>query len=318
MTDNFLDLFQPDPPAKPKATTGTVASPVPVVAVIPDEPDTSLFDGLLDEPVPPSPVSGPEYMAPEVVDVPEIQAMGEVDPAPVAIEEDEVPSRDLTPKPVEVSQPAITTIVEDQGTVEEKDPDTSPEVVWAVQMSVPVLLAAADDSSRQDILEAQRNTVVSSLVPATVQTPNPPRPRLPIYVGAGVGLLVIGAIVWWSLSSNKESTTPVAGATLAQPVPATPDPVPVAPSIEPVAPMPAAIVDDIMGTNTVEEAPIEEPPPKATPKPVVVAEPVPTPKLVATKPKAVEKPTPKQQPKPAQKSWQDDALDQLDNLEKRL
>lgn len=120
MTDNFLDLFQPDPPAKPKATPEPVAAPVPVVAVIPDEPDTSLFDGLLDEPVPPSPVSGPEYMAPEVVDVPEIQAMGEVDPAPAAIEEDEGPSQGLTPEPVEVSQPVIDPVVEEEDVDQEK------------------------------------------------------------------------------------------------------------------------------------------------------------------------------------------------------
>ena len=314
MTDNFLDLFQPDPPAKPKALPELVAAPAPVVAVIPDEPDTSMFDGLLDEPEHPMPVSEPEYVAPKVVDVPEPPAMEDLDPAPVAIEEDEGPSRDLTPEPDEVSQPAITTIVENQEPVEEKDPDTGPEVVWAVPMSLPVLLAAADDSSRQDILEAHGEAVVRSQVPATVPALNAPRSRLPVYVGAGVGLLVIGTIAWWTLSSNKESTTPVTDTSLAQPVPATPDPVPVDPSTEPVAPMPAAIVDDIMGRNTVEEAPVEAPTPQPTPIPVVVAAPAPTPKPVANKPKAKEKPA----PKPVEKSWQDDALDQLDNLEKRL
>lgn len=318
MTDNFLDLFQPDPPAKPKATPEPVAAPVPVVAVILDEPDTSMFDGLLEEPEQPKPVSEPVYVVPEVIDVPETPVVLEVDPAPVAIEEDEVPSRDLTPKPVEVSQPAITTIVEDQGTVEEKDPDTGPEVVWAVPMSLPVLLAAADDSSRQDILEAHCAAVVRSQVPATVPAPNPPRSRLPVYAGAGVGLLVIGAIAWWTLSSNEESTTPVADTRLAQPVPATPDPVSVAPSTEPLVPVPAAIVDDIMGRNTVEEAPIETPTPQPAPEPAVVPEPAPTPKPVAAKPKVTEKPASMPQPKPAEKSWQDDALDQLDNLEKRL
>ncbi|WP_146260315.1 hypothetical protein [Stenotrophomonas maltophilia] len=318
MTDNFLDLFQPDPPAKPKATPEPVAAPAPVVAVIPDEPDTSLFDGLLDDPEQPKPVSEPEYLAPEVVDVPETKAMEDLVPAPVATEEDEDPSQGLTPEPVEVFQPVIDTVVDEQEPVEEEDPGISHDVVLAAPMSLPVVLAVADDSSRQDIHEAHLEAVDSSLVPAIVPAPNPPRSRLPVFVGAGVGLLVIGTIAWWSLSSNKESTTPVADTRHVQPVAATPNPTPVVPSTEPVAPMPAAIVDDIMGTNTVKEAPIETPPPPPVPEPAVVPEPTPAPKPVATKPKATEKSAPKPQAKPAEKSWQDDALDQLENLEKRL
>lgn len=311
MTDNFLDLFQPDPPAKPKALPELVAAPAPVVAVIPDEPDTSLFDGLLDEPVPPSPVSGPEYMAPEVVDVPEIQAMGEVDPAPAAIEEDEGPSQGLTPEPVEVSQPVIDPVVEEEDVDQEK-----PVIGFDFVVDAPVSLSVVlPDEGRK---EAHREAVVSSLVPATVQAAKPPGPRLQVLVGAGVGLLVIGAIAWWTLSSNKESTTPVADTRHAQPVPANPDPVPVAPSTEPVVPVPAAIVDDNMGTNTREEAHIETPSAQPAPEPAVVPEPTPEPKPVTTKRKATGKPAPKSQPKPAEKSWQDDALDQLDNLEKRL
>lgn len=311
MTDNFLDLFQPDPPAKPKATPGPVTAPVPVVAVIPDEPDTSMFDGLLDEPEQPKPVSDPEYVAPEVVDVPEPPAMEEVDPAPAAIE-DEVPSQDLTPEPVDVSPPVIDPVVEEEN-VDQERPGLGYDLVVEAPMSLSIVLA---DEGRKEDMEVHRE-VVTTQVPVTGPSPNPSRTRLPLYVGAGVGLLVIGAIAWWTLVSN-ESTTAVTGSRLAQSVPATPDPVPVAPSTEPVAPMPAAIVDDIMGTNTREEAPIETPTPQPAPEPAVVPAPKPTPKPVATNRKASEKPVPKSQPKPAEKSWQDDALDQLDNLEKRL
>lgn len=312
MTDNFLDLFQPDPPAKPKATPEPVAANVPVVAVIPQEPDTSMFDGLLDEAEQPMPASEPEYVAPSVVDVPAPPAIEEVDPAPAAIVE-EGPSQDLTPEPVDVSQPVIDPVVEEEDVDQEK-PVIGYDLVVDAPMSLSVVLA---DAGTEEDLEAHREAVATTQVPATAPVAHPPRSRLPVLVGAGVGLLIIGTIAWWSLSSNKESTTPVADTRLTQPVPATTDRVTVAPSTEPVAPMPAAIVDDIMGTNKVEETPVEKPPATA-PEPAVVPESKPEPKPVAKKPKATEKPAPKPQPMPAEKSWQDDALDQLDNLEKRL
>ena len=313
MTDNFLDLFQQEPPAKPKATPGPVTAPVPVVAVIPDEPDTSMFDGLLDEPAPPTPVSEPECVAQEFVDVPEPLAMEEVDPAPAAIE-DEVPSQDLTPEPVDVSPPAIDPVVEEEN-FDQEPPVIGYDLVVDASMSLSVVLA---DAGHEEDLEAHGEAVATTQEHATVPTPNPSRTRLPVYVGAGVGLLVISAIAWWTLSSNKESTTHVAETGLAQPVPATPDPVSVTPKTEPVAPMPAAIVDDIMGTTKVEETPVVTPTPQPAPEPAVVPEPTPEPKPVTTKREATGKPAPKSQPKPAEKSWQDDALDQLDNLEKRL
>lgn len=314
MTDNFLDLFQPDPPAKPKATPEPAAANVPVVAVIPEEPDTSMFDGLLDEPEQPMPVTEPEYVAPEVVDVPEPPAMEEVDPAPVAIAEVEVPSEFLALEADEVSQSVIDPVVEEEDVDQEK-PVIGYDLVVDAPMSLSVVLA---DARTEEDLEAHREAVATTQVPATAPVAHPPRSRLPVFVGAGVGLLIIGAVAWWTLSSNKESTTHVADTRPAQPVSATPDPVPVVPSTTHVAPMPAAIVDDIMGTNTVEEAPVEAPTPQPAPEPAVVPEPTPAPKSVATKPKVKEKPAPMPQTKPAEKSWQDDALDQLDNLEKRL
>lgn len=163
--------------------------------------------------------------------------------------------------------------------------------------------------------------------------------RMPLLVGVGVVLLAAGAIGWWTLSSNRESAEPtvaapiiaipgqakeaqVASAPPAQPavdVPSTPI-VPAPASPQPVLVNPADLVADVVkSTPQPEPAPPQvsetEPEPKAAPAPVVAKQtPAPTPK---PKPKAKPASNPAPTPLP-EKSWQDDALYQLDELEKRL
>jgi len=175
--------------------------------------------------------------------------------------------------------------------------------------------------------------------PAQVNVVRPAvtKSRMPLLVGVGVALLAAGAIGWWTLSSNKESAEPtVAAPTYASPgqaneaqvasasptppavdVPSTPI-VPAPASPQPVLVNPADLVADVvqLTPRTVQPTPpVDEPEPKAAPAPVV-AKAAPAP-VAVPKPKA--KPASKPAPTPApEKSWQDDALNQLDELEKRL
>lgn len=177
--------------------------------------------------------------------------------------------------------------------------------------------------------------------PAQVNVVRPAatKSRMPLMVGVGVVLLAAGAIGWWTLSSNRESAEPTVAAPIiaipgqakesqvasvppappAVDVPSTPI-VPSPASPQPVLLNPADLVEDVVKpTPQHEPAPPQvsepEPEPKAAPAPTVAkATPAPAP---TAKPKA--KPAPKPEAKPVpEKSWQDDALNQLDELEKRL
>lgn len=163
--------------------------------------------------------------------------------------------------------------------------------------------------------------------PAEVRVVQPAvKSRTPLLVGVGAAILALGAIGWWTLSSNKESSEPTvataptatvdAPQAIAEPVPEVQAPA----SPQPVLVNPADLVADVVQpTPQSEPAPPQvsepEPEPKAAPAPTVAkATPAPAP---TPKPKA--KLSPKPEPKPAPvKSWQDDALNQLDELEKRL
>ncbi|WP_140722399.1 hypothetical protein [Pseudomonas sp. Hp2] len=175
--------------------------------------------------------------------------------------------------------------------------------------------------------------------PAQVDVVRPAvtKSRMPLLVGVGVALLAAGAIGWWTLSSNKESAEPtVAAPTNASPGPANdaqvasapPAPPAVDVSSTPIVPAPASpqpvqvdpadlVADVVQPTPKPVQPtpPVDEPEPKAAPAPVVAK--------AASAPVAVPKPKAKPASKPAptpapEKSWQDDALNQLDELEKRL
>ncbi|WP_162315757.1 hypothetical protein [Pseudoxanthomonas yeongjuensis] len=77
MTDNFLDLFQPEPSTNPKVAPELAATPVPAPALAPAEPATSMFDGVLDDLVLPEQPG---------VDVPALPEPIEPEPEPQAWE----------------------------------------------------------------------------------------------------------------------------------------------------------------------------------------------------------------------------------------
>lgn len=164
--------------------------------------------------------------------------------------------------------------------------------------------------------------------PAQVNVVRPAatKSRMPLLVGVGVVLLAAGAIGWWTLSSNKESFEPTgataptatvdASPTMAEPVPEVQEPTPATP----VLLNPADLVEDVL-----------QPTPQSEPTPPHVSKPEPEPKVApaptvskatpapAPTPKPKVKPAPKPEAKPVpEKSWQDDALNQLDELENRL
>jgi len=177
--------------------------------------------------------------------------------------------------------------------------------------------------------------------PAQVNVVRPAatKSRMPLLVGVGVIFLAAGAIGWWTLSSKRESAEPTVAAPIiaipgqakeAQVASAPPTPpevdvpstpiVPSPASTQPVLLNPADLVEDVIQpTPPPKPAPPQvsepEPEPKAAPAHVVAKQtPAPAP---TAKPKAKQSPKPEAKPVP-EKSWQDDALNQLDELEKRL
>lgn len=147
---------------------------------------------------------------------------------------------------------------------------------------------------------------------ANVELPSPvvaraPDSRLPrkliVASGAVAGLAVVG----WLLASyiHKESAPPIV---VQAPQVEAPTPAPAPVVVEQPAPEPVAVI-----TEPVSEAlppPVPEPavnPPQASPKRA------PQPKAASPDTKKVAKSAPKPEPQ-----WQDDAMDALDDLEKRL
>lgn len=322
---DFLDLFD-----LPEPTTEQVATPdpQPVAPIAIDLQDTSLFDGLLDDlnaPFP-EPVEASEDQEPvdeegeeqdEPFDLPESDEAGpapepEFVPDPFqgdqsdedAVEEGNAPDNDFWPGTEDLPSEATAdagAILEERGSI---------EVFQSHDEAVDGLVADAAVSVDEPRTIHDVRMVVSA---------DRPKSRTPLLVGAVVGVLAIGAIGWWTLSSNKESRdpTPVV-ATAPSPAPVKVEPIEPATAVaqapaahEPVLINPADIVADL-DDPTPDTAPIEEARPEPAPTPAHAAQRAPVPK-----PKA--KPTPKPESKSAPAvNWQDDALDQLDNLEKRL
>lgn len=344
---DFLDLFD-----LPEPTTEQVATPdpQPVAPIAIDLQDTSLFDGLLDDlnaPFP-APVEASEDQEPvdeeveeqdEPFDLPESDEPGpapepEFVPDPFqgdqsdedAVEEGYAPDNDFWPWTEDLPSEATAdagAILEERGSIEvfQSHDEAVDALVADAAVSVDeprtILVHTAEDKALLKERLAETPQDVRLVVPA-----DPPKSLTPLLVGAVVGVLAIGAIGWWTLSSNKESRdpTPVV-ATAPSPAPVKVEPIEPATAVaqapvthEPVLINPADIVANL-DDPTPDTAPIEEARSESAPAPALAKGTAQ--RTSASKPKA--KHTPKPEPKPAPAmTWQDDALDQLDNLEKRL
>ncbi|KAF1696032.1 hypothetical protein CSC65_05915 [Pseudoxanthomonas daejeonensis] len=299
--------------------------------VLPEQPGVDV--PALPEPIEPEPEPQAWEPEPEIETAPELVAIDEpeIETAPelVAIDEPEpVADKVVTPQAeVETDTASVIEKFETQCSIDpfQSHDEALDALVADIQASPEpekrvVLVHRPEDKARLE--ERLVDTPTDVRVVTTATTPR--KSRAPLLVGVGLAVLALGAIGWWTLSSNKESPEPAASTVepAAQPAvaePSTPDiQVPTTP--EPVVINPADLVADVIQT-TPEPAPVQpEPPvvePEVAPAPVVAKAAPAQPS--APKPKAKPAtPKPKPQPKPAEKTWQDDALDQLDNLEKRL
>lgn len=340
---DFLDLFDlPEPTPEQVATT----DPQPVAPIAAGPQDTSLFDSLLDDLIAPfpEPVEASEDQEPvdeegeeqdEPFDLPESDEAGpapepEFVPDPFqgdqsdedAVEEGKTPDNDFWPGTEDLPSEATAdagAILEERGSIKvfQSHDEAVDALVADAAVSVDeprtILVHTAEDKALLKERLAETPHDVRMVVPA-----DPPKSRTPLLVGVVVGVMTLGAIGWWTLSSNKESHNPT------QVVATAPSPAPVkVESIEPAAAVakapvthepvlinPADIVADL--DDPTPDTASEETRHESAPAPVHAAQRAPAPK-----PKA--KPAPKPEPKPAPAmTWQDDALDQLDNLEKRL
>ncbi len=177
---------------------------------------------------------------------------------------------------------APATVVRDEPEAEQQLPSQPP-------MSAPATAPSAHAELHSPVLARAPDSRLSR--------------KLIVGIGAAAGLAVVG----WLLASyiHKESAPPIVVQAPQVEVP-TPAPAPVV--VEQPAPKPTAVV-----AEPVPEAvppPMPEPevaPTQASPKRA------PTPKASSPDTKKVAKPAPKPEPQ-----WQDDAMDALDDLEKRL
>ncbi|RZI84731.1 MAG: hypothetical protein EOP38_08005 [Rubrivivax sp.] len=333
MTDNFLDLFQPEPSTNPKGAPELAATPVPAPALAPAEPAASMFDGVMDDLVLPEQPGVDVPSLPEPIEPEPEPQVGEPEPkmetAPelVAIDEPEPIDNEVVTPQAEVETDSATVFeqFERRGAIDpfQSQDEALDSLVAEIRASPEpekrlVLVHRPEDKAR--LKERLGDTPTDVRVVTTATTPR--KSRAPLLVGVGVAVLALGSIGWWTLSSNKESPEPAVSTVepAAQPAvaePSTPE-FQVPTTSEPVVINPADLVADVIQT-TPEPAPVQPEPPVAEPEVApapVIAKTAPV-QPSAPKPKA--KPaTPKPQPKPDEKSWQDDALDQLDNLEKRL
>ena len=144
------------------------------------------------------------------------------------------------------------------------------------------------------------------------------------WIAVGVGGLLVVLAGWLFRSSPMEAPAATPPVAIAPAPPAAPVE-PTSQQVEPAHPdMAAALVDDLMGghapTQPVEEAaPVVDVPAAPATRSSETVEPATPPAKPASTPapRQVAKPTPKPEPQ-VERQWQDDALDQLDQLEKRL
>jgi len=354
---NLFDLPEPTPEAQPEQVATPDPAPVALVSSEPQTTTMfdGLLDDLIASV--PEPVEASEEHEPVVEEIEE-QALPDVEadsepaelsvceaPIPTAEPEPEcVPDPVQEPEPVEdaedeaadpenefwpgIEEPSealaepdpILAQLEERGAI---DPYQSREealdtVVAEAQASSDepktVLVHNAEDKAQLKDRLADTSTDVRMVVPAA-----PTKSRTPLLVGVGVAVLALGAIGWWTLTSYKESSAPVpVVATEPVPVPSVVEPVePVATVQEPASPEPVLINPADLVSDVIQTAPVPAPVEEAMPTPAPqVAKPAPAQEPA---PKSKVKPSPKPEPKSAPvKSWQDDALNQLDELEKRL
>lgn len=137
------------------------------------------------------------------------------------------------------------------------------------------------------------------------------RRRWPWVAGGALVAVAIGGLVFGT--TYKESTAPAA-----PPVPAVAkqDPPPVAEPPVPVAPAPEPGPEPVV--VAVVEQPEPEAKPMAVPPPTTAPAVPPTPAAKPKREKPKSNPTPTPAEKEPKRQWQDDAMDALDDLEKRL
>lgn len=209
------------------------------------------------------------------------------------------------------SSPTLATVeLSVSNEIQPEVPVTSSEDEAAV---APANVVRDESEAEKQQLPSQPPMAAPAAAPsAHVDLPSPvvaraPDSRLSRKLIAGCGVVVGLSVVGWLLASyiHKESAQPIV--VQAPKVEAlTPVPAPVV--VEQPAPEPVAVI-----TDHVSEAlppPVPEPavtPPQASPKRA------PPPQAASTDTKKVAKPAPKPEPQ-----WQDDAMDALDDLEKRL
>lgn len=266
--------------------TPSAQPPVPVVPELQPQPDEadevpSLFEGVLDDAFPETIEAAPEV---------ETQDSGWADDMPDAPSPDE-------PEMLDVEEPEDLAVL--------------PEAV------VPVLIPDPAQALGHSAVEEAPAQFVVEEIPVE-QEPEPAHAiRTDVLLAPVRGARIPGRWIWGAVAV---ATIAAAGAAIhiysesPETVAATSKTE--APAIIPaLAPVPSTV--DLPVEASPEPLVVVAPPVEPTPK-VEVKDPLkpvvsPTPKPVA--PKAAPKATPKPEP---EREWQDDAMDQLDDLEKRL
>lgn len=212
---------------------------------------------------------------------------------------------------VERSSPTLATVeLSVSNEMQPEVPVTSSEDEEAV---APATVVRDEPEAEEQQLPSQPPMAVPAAAPSGhVELPSPvvaraPDSRLSRKLTVGIGAVAGLAVVGWLLASyiHKESAPPIV-VQAPQVEALTPAPAPVV--VEQPAPEPVAVI-----TEPVPEAlppPVPEPavtPPHAPPKRV------PQTKAASPDTKKVATPAPTREPQ-----WQDDAMDALDDLEKRL
>ncbi len=276
-----------------------------------------LFSDLNDLPVPPTPPARPA--APNLADglrnagLLSRQAVADRASVPVVEPEHFIvaePAPDT--ESVAVSEPVFEQ--EDASAVLEEAPQlfTDAEANLAVEFTPeaePEPEPEPEPAPEASLAPPMMTSTPVEGVPETASRSAPTRGWL--WVGGGA-VLVVGVIAWLVYgSSNKESVPESVPTPVAEPVA---DELPAALVVEPEAPAPAAV--------ETPAAPFAPNMPAAQDKVVQAPDPAPeVPSKSATKPDAKKpqrtKPAVQPTPTPAP-TWQDDALDKLDDLEKRL
>lgn len=307
--DDFMDLFATPAPKPAQA-------PAPVEEVKP-----SMFDGVLDE-FEVQAEEDLEQVTTEVEAPEEAQPESEVDDPAIGYDWT-VNAPMAMPLTFAVAEPedrdrlldAHRSVVE--RLVEHGEREPAQDRAEAVDHLVQDWHASPEPVEQRMVLvhSLEDRSAVLNALPATVpasavRVVKPRRSRRPLWIGVAVAILAIGGAVAW-IHTNKESAPTVVVEAPVQ-----------APKVEaPPAPAPIVMAPPVIEPPKVETAVVVEPVPEpAKVEPVVMPDPVPVksePKPVAKKP-AQKKPAPKPAQEAPAKTWQDDAMDKLDDLEKRL